>query len=155
MRDVTARPARADEVTGVLGVLDAAALETEGDRVRASVDRGDAFVAVRTEAEASAAGGTVLGALVLVEPDGPGVDDADDRDTARIDAVAVRRRRRGQGIGRALVAAAADRYDRLTAEFDTGVRPFYASLGFEIEPVEDADRDRYRGVLDGASPDDE
>jgi len=149
MRDVTVRPATADDVTGILGVLDAAALETGAGRVRASVDRGDAFVAVRAEREASDAGGTVLGAIALVGPSG-----ARGADTAHVDAVAVRRRRRGRGIGRALVAAATERYDRLTAEFDPKVRPFYESLGFDIEPVEDAERDRYRGVLDGAPRDD-
>jgi GNAT superfamily N-acetyltransferase len=143
MRDVTVRPATGDDVTGILGVLDAAALETDADRVRASVDRGDAFVAVRGETGASADGGTVLGALVLVDREDPG--------GAEIDAVAVRRRRRGQGIGQGLVAAAADRYGRLVAEFDAGVRPFYESLGFAVEPL-DGERDRYRGVSDGTVP---
>ncbi|QLH79871.1 GNAT family N-acetyltransferase [Halosimplex rubrum] len=139
---MTVRPATADDLTGVLGVLDSAALETEADRVRASVDRGDAFVAVREETETSAEG-AVLGAIVLVRP-----ADTDGSDAAHVDAVAVRRRRRGQGIGRALVSAAAGRYDRLVAEFGAGVRPFYESLGFEIEPL-DGERDRYRGVSDG------
>jgi GNAT superfamily N-acetyltransferase len=148
MRDVTVRPATAADVTGILGVVDAAALETGADRVRESVDRGDAFVAVRGETGGDSSGGsvTVLGALVLV--------DAGERtgglDTARIDGVAVRRGRRGQGIGRALVETAADRHDRLVAEFDAGVRPFYESLGFDIEPL-DGERDRYRGVSDGTT----
>ncbi|QPV65118.1 GNAT family N-acetyltransferase [Halosimplex litoreum] len=135
---MTVRPATDDDVVGVLGVLDAGALETEADRVRASVDRGDAFVAVRGETGASTDGGTVLGALVLVGA-GEGFDDLE---TARIDGVAVRRSRRGQGIGRELVAAAARRYGRLVAEFDHGVRPFYESLGFETEAADEAGRCR-------------
>lgn len=135
-RDVTVRPAAPDDLPGVLGVFDGGALETDTDQVRASIDRGDAFVAVRTDADA-----TVLGAVVLVPA-------ADGESVAEIDAIAVRRRRRGQGIGRALVAAAAaDRYDRLLAEFDASVRPFYESLGFEIAPIDSDSRERYRGEL--------
>ncbi|WP_135363096.1 GNAT family N-acetyltransferase [Halosimplex halophilum] len=145
VRDVVVRPATADDLSGVLGVLDAGALETDAEAVRTGIHRGDAFVAVRGSASgAGDASGTVLGALVLVDCEGPA--------GAEIDAVAVRRRRRGQGIGRALVAAAADRYDRLVAEFDAGVRPFYESLGFEIEPTTGDEPDRYRGVLCGAIP---
>lgn len=60
----------------------------------------------------------VLGALVLSGPE--------------IEAIAVRPGRRGQGIGTALVETAGRRRPRLTAGFDPGVRPFYATLGFEI-----------------------
>ena len=49
-----------------------------------------------------------------------------------VEAVAVRPNRRGQGIGSALVRAAADRRPELDAAFDPDVRPFYESLGFEI-----------------------
>jgi GNAT superfamily N-acetyltransferase len=68
----------------------------------------------------------VLGTLLL-EP-------SDDLATAEIEAVAVRWGRRGQGLGTALVMAAVDRTDCLIAAFDESVRPFWASLGFEIEP---------------------
>lgn len=136
-RDVTVRPAAPDDLPSVLGVLDAGALETDVERVRASVDRGDAFVAVREGAgddgDGDPAGGAVvLGALVL--------------DSDEIAAVSVRRRRRGQGIGTALVAAAADRRDRLVAEFDAGVRPFYEELGFELTTVDGSER--FRGHRD-------
>nr|WP_202932677.1 GNAT family N-acetyltransferase [Halorussus salinus] len=110
----------------------------------------------------------ILGALVLVrrndaEEDAAGDDathgddaihaDATHDDTAHvhdahIDAVAVRRARRGQGIGSALVRAAAERHARLTAEFDPGVRPFYDALDFSIAPVE-GDSDRLRGRYGG------
>ncbi|MFC7140148.1 GNAT family N-acetyltransferase [Halosimplex aquaticum] len=135
-RDVTVRPATPDDLSSVLGVLDAGALETDADRVRASIDCGDAFVAVRDGTadsdDGSAGEGVALGALVL--------------DGDEIAAVAVRRRRRGQGIGSALVAAAADRRDRLVAEFDGNVRPFYEGLEFEVMPVDGSER--FRGYLD-------
>ncbi|WP_135536778.1 GNAT family N-acetyltransferase [Halostella pelagica] len=96
--------------------------------VAGAIDRGDALVA--------AADDTVLGALVLDPRDGG----------AHVEAVAVRRSRRGQGIGTALVEAAAERADRLTADFDPGVRPFYESLGFEIEPTGEGE-ERLRGTI--------
>jgi GNAT superfamily N-acetyltransferase len=67
----------------------------------------------------AAADGRIVGALVL--------------DGEHVAAVAVRPGRRGQGVGTALVEAAAARRDRLTADFDSGVRPFYESLGFDVE----------------------
>jgi GNAT superfamily N-acetyltransferase len=126
--DVTIREGRPDELAAVLGVLDGGALETDADGVRASIDRGETLVAVPVT---DATDGTMVGALVL--------------DGCEIRAVAVRRRRRGQGIGSALVETAASRRDRLVAEFDEGVRPFYEALGFAIEPV--AQPGRYRGTL--------
>ena len=70
---------------------------------------------------------------------------------ARIDAgdvfvaVAVRRRRRGQGIGTALVEAALDR-GRVTAAFDADLCDFYSALGFTVEP---SGGGRFRGVAGG------
>jgi len=61
---------------------------------------------------------------------------------AHVEAVAVRNARQGQGVGSALIRAAADRWGMLTAEFDPGVRPFYESLGFEIAAAGDG---RLRG----------
>jgi GNAT superfamily N-acetyltransferase len=116
MSTVTVREARPDEHPAALGVLDGAMLET--DRTEEST----LLVAVE--------GGRVLGALVL--------------DGERVDAVAVRRRRRGQGIGTALVQAAATRRERLVAEFREEVRPFYESLGFEVK--RGGEGGRLRGV---------
>ena len=61
-----------------------------------------------------------------------------------VSAIGVRRRHRGRGIGRALLERALEREGRLTARFDDDVRPFYDSLGFSIEPI---DERRYRGVV--------
>ena len=105
-----------DETAAVRGILAAAMLETEG----AALEEGTTLVA--------AVEGRLLGALVL--------------DGEEIVAVAVRPGRRGQRIGTALVEAAADRRERLTAGFDPGMRPFYESLGFEIE----CDDGRCRGL---------
>lgn len=121
------RTATTAEVPAVMNVFDGAILSIAVETVRAGVEDGGTLVAVAGDSDAD---GRVLGALVL--------------DGNRIEAVAVRRRRRAQGIGTALVEAALDRHDRVTAEFDGGVRPFYEALGFEIEPL--ADSDRYRGV---------
>jgi len=119
------READIDDLPAIMTVLDAALLELDVDVLRDAIDRGDAFVAVE--------GSRVLGALVLVGE--------------LIEAVAVRRNRRDQGIGSALVATAAERRERLVAEFDPRVRPFWESLGFDVEPA--AEPERYRGVLTG------
>lgn len=116
------READTDALPAVMTVFDGALLATDVDAVRAAADRGDLLVAD--------ADGRVLGACLL--------------DGERIRAIAVRRSRRDQGIGTALVEAAAARRDRLVAEFDPRVRPFWESLGFEVEPAEEPER--YRGV---------
>lgn len=128
------REATVEELPDVLNVLDGAALSTDAGRLRTALDRGDVLVAV-------ADGERVLGALAL--------------DGAEITSVAVRRRRRGQGIGSALVETAGARRERLVAEFDARVRPFWERVGFEIRPLEPARaagatggtaRERFRGV---------
>lgn len=98
-------------------VLDAGLLATDAEEVATAIDAGRVLVAADE--------GSITGALLL--------DDRVPTDGARIEAVAVRPGRRGQGIGTALVEAAAERYGRLAAEFDAGVRPFWASLGFDVQ----------------------
>nr|WP_264475510.1 GNAT family N-acetyltransferase [Halorubellus salinus] len=112
----------------------------ETDAVSDAVVRGNVLVAVDDD--------RVVGALVLVPFDDVGLPDAvagDERVDGdvvagdggmHVDAVAVRRRRRGRGVGRALVVAALERERRLTVAFDPGVRAFYDALGFEV--VDDA-----------------
>jgi GNAT superfamily N-acetyltransferase len=134
--NVRVREATVPELPAVLNVLDGAALAVNTGRLRSAVDRGDVLVAV----VGGAASGTepdderVLGALVL--------------DGQEITAVAVRRRRRDQGIGTVLVEAAAERRERLVAVCDPEVRPFWNALGFEIEPADEPER--YRGVWRGS-----
>lgn len=125
------RPARDDERLTVRRILDAAVLRY-GD-----LDEREVLVAAEDDQ------GAVEGVQVVVEDDR--VLGALVLDRTEIEAVAVRRRRRGQGIGTALVEAAVERRDRLVAEFDAHVRPFYESLGFDVERVEEK---RCRGVLE-------
>jgi GNAT superfamily N-acetyltransferase len=101
---VHVRDARPDDRGAALNILDAAMLQSD------QAEAGTLLVAVDD--------GSVVGALVLVDD--------------QVDAIAVRRRRRGQGIGSALVRAAHERHVRLVAVFDPKVRPFYESLGFTI-----------------------
>jgi GNAT superfamily N-acetyltransferase len=115
------RKATVRDLPDVMNVLDGAVLEADAAAVRDCIADDAVLVAVVGDDPER-----VLGALVL---------DAD-----HIDAVAVRRRRRDRGIGTALVEAAAERRDRLTAEFDADLEPFYEKLGFEVEPGEKAGR---------------
>lgn len=121
------RRARSDEALAVRRLLDAAVLEP-GD-VERHVEAGNALVAVENGDDP-----TIHGAVVL-EPRERG---------AHVAAIAVRKRRRDRGIGRALIEAALEREGRLTARFDDRVRPFYESLEFSIESI---DGERHEGVL--------
>ncbi len=113
-----------EDLPAVMTVFDSAMLETDADTVSEAIDRGDVLLAVREN--------RILGACLLVDEE--------------IVAVAVRQKRRDQGIATALVEAAAEERDRLVAEFDRKVRPFWDSLGFEVEPL--GGGDRYRAVLE-------
>lgn len=117
------REATADEIAAVRNVLDGGLLEFDSSGLEHAIESDDVLVAVRA---AGGEGEIVLGTLVL--------------SGGEILAVAVRPRRRGQGIGRSLVEEALDRNDRLTAEFHARVRPFWESLGFVIEPLEEQGR---------------
>lgn len=113
---VSVRAATTAECDDAMFLLDAAMLEADAGAVRRRVRAGSVLVA---EAD-----GRVVGVCVL--------------DGREIQQIAVRRERRGRGIGTSLVVAAADRIDGpLTAEFADRVRPFYESLGFEIRETED------------------
>ncbi|KAB1197530.1 MULTISPECIES: GNAT family N-acetyltransferase [Haloferax] len=127
MSDVAVRNGGPDELVAVMRVLDAGLLEMAASEVRDRLETGDCLVAD--------ASGRVVGVLVL--------------DGDYVEAVAVSQSRRGRGIGTTLVETALDRQGRLVAEFDAGVRPFYESLGFAIEPADDGRPDgRLRGILD-------
>lgn len=141
-----------DDRLDMLRVLDAAMLETDTESVDAAIDAGDALVArfERTDA--------VVGALVGTRPE---------PDRLHVDAVAVRRARRGKGVGSALVGEAVRRggrdseVDAVTAEFDPKLGAFYRNLGFDAMSATDADEsDRLRGRYrvgegrDSGNPDD-
>ncbi len=104
MSDV--RPATVDEYVTVRSILEAALLEVDSGLLRRS------SVLVATEE------GRILGALVLRG--------------SEIEAIAVRPRRRGQGVGSSLINEADTRRPCLSAGFDPSVRPFYTALGFEV-----------------------
>ncbi|WP_181686389.1 GNAT family N-acetyltransferase [Halorhabdus salina] len=126
--DVRIREGTPQDLVSVLNVLDGAALETDRERILDRLRAGDVLVAV-----AGTDGERVIGACVL---DGPAIV-----------SIAVRRRRRGQGIGTALVRTAASERDRLVARFDPGVRSFYEALGFDVTTI---DTERCEGALDPA-----
>jgi len=122
------RESTADDADDVVHLLDAAMLEFDRERVRRRVGEGDAIVAVDGK-------GNVVGACVLDT-------DTANRDQTEIESIAVRRSRRGRGIGRALVDAAAMRAaGPLVARFRGQVRPFYAALGFEIRRIGGEERE--------------
>ena len=116
------REATVRDLPDVMNVLDGAVLAADAASVRDHIADDEVLVAVSED------GRRVLGALVL--------------DGDHVEAVAVRRRRRGQGIGTALVDAAAERRGRLTAAFDADVAPFYESLGFAVDPADEPGRMR-------------
>ncbi|EMA40897.1 GNAT family N-acetyltransferase [Halobiforma nitratireducens] len=146
------RPASLEDALEVRRILDAAMLEP-GD-VEARIEADDVFVAGdrrRACAVSEAGDGNddpdgndhdhdrierILGTIVLEPIDG--------KRGAHVSAIGVRRRHRNDGIGRRLIRHALEREGRLTARFDDDVRPFYESLAFAIEPLDDR---RYRGEL--------
>ena len=126
---IRVREATPPELAAVRNVLDGAMLESGVSDLETAIADGAVLVAVRDTSQKETA--TVLGTLVL--------------DGEEIVAVAVRTRRRSQGIGTALVEAAAGRRERPVAEFREAVRPFWESVGFDIR--HESDNGRYRGVF--------
>lgn len=119
------RTATVQDLPDVLNVLDGAALQADVEELKRAIDEGDVLVAVAgSETE------RILGTLVL--------------DGNEITSIAVRRRRRTQGIGTALVEAATERREQLLAEFDHRVLDFWESVGFTATPLEGSDRFRGR-----------
>lgn len=135
--EVKIREATSEETASVMSIIDAAMLSVSTDRVRSLIESdGDETAGIGAVLSAIDDGRT-LGVLLLAGNN--------------VEVIAVRPRRRDQGIGTALIEAASDRVEgALIASFDAGVLPFYERLGFEIEAVdeeESAGEDRYRGVL--------
>ncbi len=123
---VAIREATAEDSAAVRNVIDGANLALDDERFEAGLAGDGAYVA---ESEGR---GVVVGALVC--------------DGQEVLAVAVRPRRRDQGIGSELVEAALADRDRIVAEFDPRVRAFWESLGFDIGSA--GDGDRLRGVFE-------
>jgi ribosomal protein S18 acetylase RimI-like enzyme len=135
------RTATADDELPVRRVIDGAMLEVPKN-LAGLIESEQVLVAVAER---------VVGALVLVQPAEATVPTLAPTDEAsHIASVAVRRRRRGSGIGAALVRTAAERVSGpLTAEFRPSVRPFYESLGFEIREIDgESGERRLVGKLD-------
>ena len=121
------RQADPDDLVGVMRLFDGALLETDADRVRDQLAGRRGCVLVAGE-------GRPVGAVALLT-DTDAVDELPWPDAVYISAIAVQTQRRGQAIGRSLIAAAADRAAPrpLSATFDERVRPFYVACGFAIE----------------------
>lgn len=156
MTDVTIRVAGPRDHLGVMRVLDGANLECDASVIERRIENGMVLVADDDS--------RIIGALVAVpRTNGDGTDDAEsdgaeiaDAESdgessetasalgAHVEAVGVRLRRRGQGIGTALMRDAADRWRPLTADFYPGLSGFYEKLDFDIEKREG----QFRGVLE-------
>lgn len=154
MDDVTIRPADTRDHLGVMRVLDGANLECDAEVVEQRIEDGLVLVAAVDD--------RVIGALVAVPgAKGGDIDGSAEGETggetpadtdgeaatsggAHVEAVGVRLRRRGQGIGTALMRAAADRWRPLTADFYPGLSGFYEKLDFDVEKREG----QFRGVLE-------
>lgn len=121
------RLATADELAAVRNVLDGALLDVDSQTLEDALESEEVLVAVRGSDHTDE---LVLGTLVMAD--------------AEILAIAVRTRRRDRGIGTALVEAAAERHDTLTAEFHSRVRPFWEAVGFTVEPTDEDERFRAR-----------
>ncbi|MFT4957084.1 MAG: GNAT superfamily N-acetyltransferase [Halobacteriales archaeon] len=130
------REAQPADRVGVRRVLDAAMLDVED--LLARIDAGDVLVAVAED--------RVLGTCVLVPPtEAPDwVGQVGDKGRfekaidAHVHAIGVRRRRRAEGIGWALIDRAGER-GALSAAFKADVRPFYDRLGFDFLDGKTAD----------------
>lgn len=152
--DRTVRAGERDDLLAVMRVLDGAMLDVDAAAVRRRLSGVDADSGSDPDGEAGDVGGKEgdrsgnrngngTGTVLVAEADGRVVG-ALVLDGGHVEAVAVRRSRRGQGVGTALVGAAAARAGRLTADFDPRVAPFYESLGFAVTERGDG---RLRGVL--------
>ncbi|MGM0605755.1 MAG: GNAT family N-acetyltransferase [Halobacteriota archaeon] len=116
-RPVTVRPGADAEVIDVVRLFEGALLEVDVSAVRAALagDRDAVYVAERR--------GRIVGAVF-----------ADiDRSPPHVEAIAVHSQHRGEGIGQALLEAAIEAFDAVTASFDDRVRGFYESMGFSID----------------------
>ena len=131
--EIEIREATPQGIAEVMSIIDAAMLSVSTPHVRSLIESDGDGVVLRAVVD-----DRTLGVLVL--------------DGDEIEAVAVRPKRRGQGVGSALVEAASERVEGgLVASFDPDVLPFYEHLGFEVEAVDgtkSAVEDRFRAWLE-------
>ena len=113
--DVEVRHGREGDLLAVLRILEGAMLKIGAKQIRSRTESEGVLVA---EID-----GRVVGALV--------------RDGDHVEAIAVHPDRRGSGVGSRLIEAVLDQTGHVTAEFRAEVRPFYESLGFDIEEREE------------------
>lgn len=125
---ISIREATPDDRVAVARVLDGALLDVEalGSQVA------DGHVLAATTGE------VIVGAVV-VAPDGPSKRSPPSGwpEAAHLRAVAVRRKRRRDRIGSALVRAARRRWSPVVADFEADVRPFYETLDADCEESAD------------------
>jgi len=124
------RQAASDDLVDIMRLFDGALLATDSDRI---------------DDQLTASGGCILlaedtrpvGAIALWSGDVADRPLAYER-AVQITAVAVDSQQRGQGVGRRLIATAAERAAPrpLSATFDERVQEFYAACGFEIDEHE-------------------
>jgi GNAT superfamily N-acetyltransferase len=139
------RKATVEELPDVLNVLDGALLDIAVTELKEHLDDGNVLVAIAPDTRESE---TQFGHR---QHSGHGnARDRDDRilgvlvlDGKEVIALAVRRRRRGQGIGAKLVATTREQRGELVAEFDERVRPFWESVGCTVDDIDESGR--YRG----------
>jgi GNAT superfamily N-acetyltransferase len=129
--ELSIRAARPGEHVAVATILDAGLLVTPDLGPR--IERGEVCVAVDEN---------VVGAALFARTDGV---ETTSEQTVHVEAIAVRPRRRGQGIGRRLIEHLASDAERVTAEYPDDVSPFYEACGFEVESVDD-DGGSLRGI---------
>lgn len=156
---ISIRAASPDDRVAVARVLDGALLEVDGLGERlaegcvlvATADRTADQTADENADDSTAVGGTIVGAIV-VAPEGPSerLSPAGWPAAAHLRALAVRRKRRRNGIGAGLVHAALEQWSPIVADFESGVRPFYDALGAECQQGPDG---RHWALLRVPKPD--
>ncbi len=108
------RPAIPSDIPSIMNIIDGALLQIDLKILNKRISHRDVIVAESHT--------TIIGVVILTEN--------------VIDTIAVRSKRRNQGIGSALVFAAAEQVESpLTAEFDSTSLSFYQHLGFLISPL--------------------
>jgi len=136
---VALRHAEPADRVAALRVIEGALLEVDAAAVSAAIDADRVVVAEREPGDDR--GTRIVGALVLRPLDGDAPSPIPG-DPLHVEAVAVARARRGDGVGAALVIdaarlAGAGGREAVTADYRPELRPFYADLGFEVVARDD------------------